>query len=158
MKEAFDLVKQDVITYTKINDEEECGYEIHVERKGEELKSGNEHYVYKPYPVIKEASEPYTLAKITEFYNAANAEWLNSETLGKYQNFFDEEEPGLKEKINLIVVLALGDFSDSQKETRFKDIGGESGYPYRQKKYLYQLAWIESLCAHLPSMSSASQV
>ena len=148
---AFKTVQQDNLTYTKINDDAiGAPFKIHVERDS----GGNPnsyHYSYDP-GLFWEPTKEYTLEEIEKFYKDATAEWRKSETLKKYQDFFNIEQPGLKDKIDSIIVLALGTLS-AFEESNFHIPGGPE-YP-AVKRNLYQLAWFQSLHACLPSIFPA---
>ena len=148
--DPYQLTDQNVITYTRDTKGKTEPFEIHVTRKSS-TNSGEEHYVYETRNwTVSPITHP--LEKVEESYKDFAAEMTKSKTLEQYKKLFNDE-PSLKNKINRIVVLALGSFS-AVKEGDPCYLHNGTLVPYTQSTILYQLALVESLGRYLPSMSS----
>ena len=96
----------------------------------------------------------YFWGDIEKYYADVVAEWKESDTLRRYKNFFNDE-PGLRDKVDRIIFLALGSFSTVKNDWYHCRALDCKGHPVLQNLSLYQLAFVESLGECLPSMSSA---
>ena len=129
---------------------------MHVVRK-KQATDDEEHYTYIPQlPNRPPNSQMYSWGVIEKCYADVAAEWKESDTLGRYKNFFNDES-GVRDNIDRIIVLALGSFSTIKDEWCDCSVLDSKGNSVLQNLSLYQLAFVESLGECLPSMSSVDR-